>query len=231
MIEKSKRRFLCIKFRACGLSFSEGIVLLVIGYSKYSNQDTISSLSGIDKYQTAKVLAAMEERGYIRREINPENKREKLVCLSEKGKEAANSLKDIMDQWEKIIFAGITAQEERALERIMCKIVGNVGSMKEILEGRNCNNNETGKIQEKKVIVAAAAVILCAIVLVLIFGHVTGDDLLFKNKKNLVVQSYVTMDESNINALTGGQIKDVLVEEGGSGDKKARNWSVWTVIP
>ena len=31
-----------------------------------------------------------------------------------------------MDQWEKIIFAGITAQEERALERIMCKIVGNV---------------------------------------------------------------------------------------------------------
>ena len=67
---------------------------------------------------------------------------------------------------------------------------------------------------KKKNIVAAAAVILCAIVLVLIFGHVTGDDLLFKNKKNLVVQSYVTMDESNINALTGGQIKDVLVEEG-----------------
>ncbi|MFR2692746.1 MAG: MarR family transcriptional regulator [Enterocloster bolteae] len=63
MIEKSKRRFLCIKFRACGLSFSEGIVLLVIGYSRYSNQETISSLSGIDKYQTAKVLAAMEERG------------------------------------------------------------------------------------------------------------------------------------------------------------------------
>ena len=51
MIEKSKRRFLCIKFRACGLSFSEGIVLLVIGYSRYSNQETISSLSGIDKYQ------------------------------------------------------------------------------------------------------------------------------------------------------------------------------------
>ena len=58
--------------------------------------------------------------------INPENKREKLVCLSEKGKEAANSLKDIMDQWEKIIFAGITPQEEQVLEQIMGKIVGNV---------------------------------------------------------------------------------------------------------
>ena len=68
----------------------------------------------------------MEERGYVRREVNPGNKREKLVCLSDKGKEAADALKDIMDQWEKIIFAGITPEEERALEQIMCKIVGNV---------------------------------------------------------------------------------------------------------
>lgn len=126
MIEKSKRRFLCVKFRSCGLSFSEGIVILVIGYSKYGNQDTVSSLSGIDKYQTAKVLAAMEERGYVRREINPENKREKLVCLSDKGKETAKILQDIIKQWEQIIFSGITKEEERALEQIMCKIVGNV---------------------------------------------------------------------------------------------------------
>lgn len=67
---------------------------------------------------------------------------------------------------------------------------------------------------KKKVVGAAAAVIFCAVVLILVFGHFTGDDILLKNKKNLVVQSYVTMDESNINALTGGQIEEVLVEEG-----------------
>lgn len=126
MIEKIKRRFLCIKFRACGLSFSEGIVLLIIDYSGHGNQYTISSMSGIDKFQTAKVLAAMEERGYIRREVNPENKREKLVCLTNQGKEAAETLSDIMEQWERIIFNGITEEEERALEQIMGKIVGNV---------------------------------------------------------------------------------------------------------
>lgn len=67
---------------------------------------------------------------------------------------------------------------------------------------------------KKKVIGAAVAAIFCVVVLILAFSHVTGDDILFKNKKNLVVQSYVTMDESNINALTGGQIEEVLVEEG-----------------
>lgn len=126
MIEKSKRRFLCIKFRGCGLSFTEGIVIMVIGYSGYGNQDSISGLSGIDKFQTAKVLAALEERGLVRREINPSNKREKLVCLSGKGHETARELKCIMEQWEEIIFSGITREEERMLEQIMNKIVGNV---------------------------------------------------------------------------------------------------------
>lgn len=126
MIEKSKRRFLCIKFRACGLSFSEGIVIMVIGYSGYGNQDSISGLSGIDKFQTAKVLAALEERGLVSRRVNPSNKREKLVCLSEEGHRAARELKGIMEQWEAIIFSGITEDEERMLGLIMDKIVGNV---------------------------------------------------------------------------------------------------------
>jgi len=125
MIEKSKRRFLCIKFRACGLSFSEGIVLLVIGYSRYSNQETISSLSGIDKYQTARYWLPWRSGDTSEGRLILRITR-KLVCQSEKGKEAANSLKDIMDQWEKIIFAGITPQEEQVLEQIMGKIVGNV---------------------------------------------------------------------------------------------------------
>lgn len=126
MIEKSKRRFLCIKFRACGLSFSEGIVIMVIGYSGYGNQDSISGLSGIDKFQTAKVLAALEKRGLVSRRVNPSNKREKLVCLSEEGHRSARELKGIMEQWEAIIFSGITEDEERMLGLIMDKIVGNV---------------------------------------------------------------------------------------------------------
>lgn len=66
----------------------------------------------------------------------------------------------------------------------------------------------------KKVVAAAGGVLICVIAAVLILGRVTGDDILFRNKKDLVVQSYITMDESNINALTGGQIKEVLVKEG-----------------
>ena len=46
------------------------------------------------------------------------------------------------------------------------------------------------------------------------FAHVTGDEIVAGNCKNLVVQSNIKMEESNINSLTGGQISEVLVSEG-----------------
>ena len=46
------------------------------------------------------------------------------------------------------------------------------------------------------------------------FAHVTGDKIVTGNQQNLVVQSNIKMEESNINSLTGGQILEVLVSEG-----------------
>ena len=59
-----------------------------------------------------------------------------------------------------------------------------------------------------------AAAVTMAVLLAASISGCNGDDILGRNSKELKVQSYVTMDESNINALTGGQIKTVLVREG-----------------
>lgn len=42
----------------------------------------------------------------------------------------------------------------------------------------------------------------------------TGDGIVGKNKNDLIVQTNVSMDESNINTMIGGQIDEVIVEEG-----------------
>lgn len=46
------------------------------------------------------------------------------------------------------------------------------------------------------------------------FAHVTGDQIVTGNSQNLVIQSSIKMNESNVNSLTGGQISEVLVKEG-----------------
>lgn len=46
------------------------------------------------------------------------------------------------------------------------------------------------------------------------FIHTTGDQIVTGKHQTLTVQSNISMDESNINSLTGGQISEVLVNEG-----------------
>lgn len=68
---------------------------------------------------------------------------------------------------------------------------------------------------KKYLLVFSAAVLSCALAACQMpVANVTGDDILGKNKEHLVVQTSVSMDESNINALLGGQIDQVLVKEG-----------------
>lgn len=60
----------------------------------------------------------------------------------------------------------------------------------------------------------AIALILTGILSVMLVGCGTGDGLIGKNKNDMVIQTNVTMEESNINAMIGGQIEEILVEEG-----------------
>ena len=87
IITKKKRDFFNKKLIDVNISFMEGLMISYAGNKPDQNQETLASLSGVDKYRTAKFLSSMEERGLIVRKANPENKREKLVALSEDGKE------------------------------------------------------------------------------------------------------------------------------------------------
>lgn len=59
-------------------------------------------------------------------------------------------------------------------------------------------------------LLAASSLTACSIPL----AHATGNQLVAGKNQTLVVQSNITMDESNVNSLTGGQILEVLVSEG-----------------
>ena len=77
IITKKKRDFFNKKLIDVNISFMEGLMISYVGNKPDQNQETLASLSGVDKYRTAKFLSSMEERGLIVRKANPENKREK----------------------------------------------------------------------------------------------------------------------------------------------------------
>ena len=127
-MDKSRKKYLHIRFEECGLSFYEGIVMLVIENNLRSNQDNLSLLSGVDKFRMTRLMAALEEKDLIFRETNPSNKREKIVKLTKSGMDMASRLNEVMRDWRDICFEGFTQEEYDMLSRIMLRIAKNISN-------------------------------------------------------------------------------------------------------
>lgn len=125
-IERIKKNYIRTGFEAHGISFYDGVVLLVIGKGIIQNQDDISFSSSIDKYRVAKIMSKLESEELITREVCATNKRKKLVKLTETGEEIYHKLMQVVDAWEQLCFLDFTKEELDTLQYFVQKIVHNV---------------------------------------------------------------------------------------------------------
>lgn len=126
MFIQCRRRYLYGRFHTCGLSISEGIVMLVLGHGGCQNQDTLAQRSGIDKYRLARVLRELERRGLVERRLNARNRREKQVDLSETGRTLAQELRTVMDDWNRLLFTGFTEAERKEVRVLFGRMMANI---------------------------------------------------------------------------------------------------------
>lgn len=104
---------------------SEHSVIIYLSMHTWGNQAQISQALMLNKGTIAKTLAKLEEKNIIERSINPKNKREKIVSLSEYGKSMIDIVLNISDQWEKDVLAGLTAQEKDIFYNLIEKVADN----------------------------------------------------------------------------------------------------------
>lgn len=104
----------------------EGLMISYVGNKPDQNQETLASLSGVDKYRTAKFLSSMEKRGLIVRKANPENKREKLVALSEDGKEIYEKFNKWSEEWRELCFKDFNKDEINIFMGLLDKMIKNL---------------------------------------------------------------------------------------------------------
>jgi len=109
-----------------GLSYSEGMVLLALVSHGNINQEQISKESDINKFLISKIVTSIEEKGYVSRNINPNNRREYIVQLTESGKEKAQELIAIRMEWSRIVYQGLSQSEIDFLNQILNKMVKNI---------------------------------------------------------------------------------------------------------
>ena len=93
------------------------------------SQKDISDYFGICHTSVIDIMKNLERKGFIRREVNPDNARYRCVSLTEKGEVVITSLGTLIDEVEAALLAGFTAVEIDALSCYLQRIYENVERM------------------------------------------------------------------------------------------------------
>lgn len=104
------------------LTLKEFSVLLRIRFQGVATQHDLVELFKVSGAYIAKLLRKFEDNGYIARKEDPENRRKKLVKLTDEGIKKTGELIEVIQNWEDKVTAGISEDEIKTLKEILFKI-------------------------------------------------------------------------------------------------------------
>ena len=122
------RNFFEKRLREFDLTFGEQVIIMFLSRNEEVNQDAISKRYMIDKGMVAKTLNKLETKGFILREQNPDNKRENIISLTQKGADILNNIKSIIDEWNEILYEEMSEDEIACIKKLTNKMVENIAS-------------------------------------------------------------------------------------------------------
>lgn len=134
IIRRCEQSFLRERLKTCQLKPVDSVVLLALERHGQCNQYTLCSIVNIDKGRMARVMERLENRSLIRRLINPDNKREKLIEMTEQGEKMLKLINSFSQEWDERCFAGFTQEEKNEYQGYLRRIAGNALAEKENLE-------------------------------------------------------------------------------------------------
>jgi len=118
IIVRHSRTFCEHRLTHFDIGFPEQVILMYLSENRKVSQDEIAKYFMIDKGAIAKSVGKLEEKDYIERYENPEDKREKLILLSAKGKKILAYMKNILEEWNVNFMKGLTEDDIRQFKRI-----------------------------------------------------------------------------------------------------------------
>ena len=105
-----------------GVGFPEQSVLMILRAYGAANQDAIASRLGIDKGAVAKTIAKLEEKGLVKRAINPKNKREKIVETTPQTEQIMKAMEETLKDMAALLAATTHAPIMSTL--MICEMTG-----------------------------------------------------------------------------------------------------------
>ena len=92
-------------------------------------QDDLSQSLAIDKSATARALDQLEKNGFVTRIVNPENRRQKLVGVTEKTKAIQDRFLGILQSTSNVFVQNFSPEEKKQLIDLMNRMLNNASTI------------------------------------------------------------------------------------------------------
>ena len=105
-----------------GIPESYRMVLMFLHRNPGSSQRNIAEFVGVTTSAINQVVKSMLEEEYLRKEVNPTDKRNSKLFLTEKGNQVAEKLHEKLDASDKAITAVISPEKEAEIIALLEQI-------------------------------------------------------------------------------------------------------------
>lgn len=105
-----------------GVTQGELFYMIYIGNHEGCLAKEVSAALSADAGYTARLLAKLEERGFLRQEVNPQDKRAKMLYLTTKGENVSQASRRLFEQWDEEVFSRFSVEERQELLSGMKKV-------------------------------------------------------------------------------------------------------------
>ncbi|GIP24475.1 MarR family winged helix-turn-helix transcriptional regulator [Paenibacillus sp. J22TS3] len=92
-------------------------------------QKEIGERSGKDKPTTTRILAALEEKGFIRRESGEKDRRSYSIFITDEGKRVIEQTEPIEHQLHSDVTEGLSEEEKASLLRLLRRLTSNADEL------------------------------------------------------------------------------------------------------
>ena len=120
------------KIRVVGMSDTEHTICTFLFAHDGMSQDDVCEALRLDKATVARALLTLEEKGFVNRATNLENRRKNLLSITEEGKRSIADVVHIYDEWFAQISACLSPQEQRCFDEYCGRLLAAARKISEV---------------------------------------------------------------------------------------------------
>ncbi len=102
-------------------------VLMALGEAGPLGQQRLAELVGIDPRNAVPIIDALAAHGLVRREIDPRDRRRRVLDLTAKGRGVVSDLASVGAEIERDLLSPLTPAEQATLRRMLLALLGAAG--------------------------------------------------------------------------------------------------------